>query len=71
MTDRQQSLEPEAEKHEQMREHVETIGEELASLERLAEDCEIPALERNAAQLRGVLRTVEMNLPPRTDRDEN
>lgn len=68
MTD--ELLETEAETYEQLRDHVETIDDELASVERLAADCENPSLERNASQLRAVFRTLEMNVPPRPDRED-
>lgn len=53
--------------HEQLRNSVETIERELDAVERLAEARENPAIERNASYLRDVLRTLEWNLPPRTD----
>lgn len=71
MTENRYSAESQGEAHEQMYEHVERIDDELDQLERLAEDCEIPAIERNATQLRGVLQSVAMNLPPRSERDED
>ncbi len=55
---------------EEVRDHTETIREELAHIERLSESCQIPALERNTTQLRSVLRTMELHLPPRLEDSE-
>ena len=50
---------------EQIRTHMATISEETAELQAVLEECENPALERNAAQLERLVTVLETNLPPR------
>lgn len=55
----------------QIRTTVATISAETDELQRLLEDRDNPALERNAAQLNRIVEVLEMNIPPGlTDEDE-
>jgi hypothetical protein len=67
MSDDPKPANPTTDAHEQLWNSVETIERELDAVERLAEDRELPAVERNASHLRDLLRTLELNLPPRAD----
>lgn len=56
--------ESETDVYEQLADHIETVSEELTEIERLSEEAQNPALERNAAHLRSVVQTLETSLPP-------
>lgn len=60
-----ESTEIDTELYEQIEARVETVTEELAEIERLSEQAQNPALERNAAHLQSVVQTLEINLPSR------
>lgn len=49
---------------EQIRENLAAIREETTDLQRTLEDCDNPALEKNADQLDRIVEVLEMNLPP-------
>ena len=43
---------------------VEELAATTAELRSLGEDADLPAVERNAARLQGVIEQLERNLPP-------
>lgn len=55
---------PDAESLEELRELVDRLTETTAQLRELGEREDIPAVERNAARLEGVLDQLRQNLPP-------
>lgn len=49
---------------EEMRARVDRLADEAAALRELGDREELPAVERNAARLAGVIEQLSRNLPP-------
>lgn len=55
---------PDADALEEMRELVDELAETTAALRALGDREDVPAVERNAARLQGVIEQLDRNLPP-------
>lgn len=55
---------PDEDALEEMRELVDELAEATTALRELGEREDVPAVERNAARLAGVIEQLDRNLPP-------
>lgn len=55
---------PDADALTEMRELVDELAETTAALRQLGDREAVPAVERNAARLQGVIEQLDRNLPP-------
>lgn len=55
---------PDPEPLREMRALVDELAEDAAALQALGEEADVPAIERNAARLQGVIEQLDRNLPP-------
>lgn len=60
---------PDPDSLREMRELVDELAERTAALRELGEREDVPAVERNAARLQGVIEQLDRNLPPEISED--